>query len=363
MRTELARYDDLPAVDALLSAGRAYLRAQGLDQWQNHPPAPQETRAHFERKELFVVREGDAVIGTFVLVHHEPAYDRIDGAWQQNGAYVAVHRVAVAPEFRRHGVATAIFAAACAVARESGAKAVRIDTHRDNRPMRTALERNGFVLCGTVINSTGETRVAYEKCIKGEQSAMKHTAMKVVAATGNAHKLREFREIFPDWEIISEKEAGFSEDVAETGTTFAENALIKARAVCRATGLAALADDSGISVDALNGAPGVYSARYSGGDDADNRALLLKNLTGVTDRRAHFTSAVALVCPDGREVTAEGKTYGSILYEERGNGGFGYDCLFYSDDLGKSLGEATEEEKNSVSHRGRALSALLEKLA
>ena len=163
MRTELARYDDLSAVDALLSAGRAYLREQGLDQWQNHPPAPQETRAHFERKELFVVREGDAVIGTFVLVHHEPAYDRIDGAWQQNGAYVAIHRVAVSPAFRRHGVASAIFSAACEKAKAAGARSVRIDTHKGNIPMRSALEKNGFTLCGSVIIATGETRVAYEK--------------------------------------------------------------------------------------------------------------------------------------------------------------------------------------------------------
>ncbi len=186
--------------------------------------------------------------------------------------------------------------------------------------------------------------------------------MKVVAATGNAHKLKEFREIFPDWEIVSEREAGFSAEVEETGETFLENALIKARAVCKGTGEAALADDSGIEVDALGGAPGVYSARYSGGDDADNRALLLKNMHSVTDRRAHFTSAIALVFPDGREVTAEGRTFGEILPEERGSGGFGYDCLFYSYDLKKSFGEATDAEKNSVSHRGRALAALEAKL-
>lgn len=187
--------------------------------------------------------------------------------------------------------------------------------------------------------------------------------MKVVAATGNRHKLKEFREIFPDWDIVSEKEAGFSGEVEETGETFLENALLKARAVCRATGQPALADDSGIVVDALGGAPGVHSARYSGGDDADNRALLLKNMQNAANRDAHFTSAIALVFPDGREVTAEGSTFGTILREERGSGGFGYDCLFYSSDLKKSFGEATDEEKNSVSHRGRALAALREKLS
>lgn len=186
--------------------------------------------------------------------------------------------------------------------------------------------------------------------------------MKVVAATGNRHKLKEFREIFPDWDIVSEKEAGFSGEVEETGESFLENALLKARAVCRATGQPALADDSGIVVDALGGAPGVHSARYSGGDDADNRALLLKNMQNAANRDAHFTSDIALVFPDGREVTAEGSTFGTILREERGSSGFGYDCLFYSSDLKKSFGEATDEEKNSVSHRGRALAALREKL-
>ena len=182
--------------------------------------------------------------------------------------------------------------------------------------------------------------------------------MKLVAATGNAHKLKEIREILSDLEIISEAEAGFYGDVEETGSTFLENALIKARAVCEATGLPALADDSGLCVDALGGAPGVYSARYSGGGDAENRKLLLKNLEGAENRKAHFSCAVALVCPDGKELTAEGKSCGTILFGERGNGGFGYDSLFLSDDLGVSFAEATEEQKNSVSHRGRALKAL-----
>ena len=182
--------------------------------------------------------------------------------------------------------------------------------------------------------------------------------MTVVAATGNVHKLKEIREIFSDWHILSEREAGFSGEVEETGTTFVENALIKARAVCKATGLPALADDSGLCVDALGGAPGVKSARYSGGGDAENRALLLKNMAGVKDRGAHFACAVALVFPDGRELTAEGVSYGEILHEERGTGGFGYDSLFYSADLKKSFAEATEAEKNAVSHRGRALAAL-----
>ena len=185
---------------------------------------------------------------------------------------------------------------------------------------------------------------------------------KLVVASGNAHKLREIAEIFTEYEVVSQKEMGFDEDVEETGVTFAENALIKARVACAALGETVLADDSGICVDALDGAPGVFSARYSGGhgNDQGNRDLLLKNLQGVSDRRAHFCCAVALVSPDGKEFVAEGKTYGKILYEETGTGGFGYDCLFESDDLHKSFGVATPEEKNAVSHRFRALKALKE---
>ncbi len=186
--------------------------------------------------------------------------------------------------------------------------------------------------------------------------------MKIVIATHNQNKLREIREILTGHEILSAEEAGFSDDVEETGTTFAENARLKAEAVCRATGLPALADDSGLCVDALGGAPGVFSARYSGGGSAENRKKLLKSLHGVENRAAHFACAVCLAFPDGQEMTAEGKTYGQILTEERGAGGFGYDSLFFSDDLGVSFAEAGEEEKNAVSHRGRALRALAAKL-
>lgn len=186
--------------------------------------------------------------------------------------------------------------------------------------------------------------------------------MKIAAATANAHKLKEFREILKDFEIVPERDADFFGDVEESGATFSENALIKARAVCKGTGLPALADDSGLCVEALGGAPGVFSARYSGGGDAENRILLIKNMNGVENRRAYFACAVALVFPDGREITAEGRAYGRILHGERGEGGFGYDSLFLSDDLGISFAEASEEEKNSVSHRGRALGELLKKL-
>ena len=183
---------------------------------------------------------------------------------------------------------------------------------------------------------------------------------RLVVATGNQNKLREIAEIFTDFEVVSQKQMGFDVDVEENGTTFAENALIKARAACQALGLPTLADDSGLCVEALNGAPGIYSARYCGkhGFDKENRDLLLKNLQGVENRRAYFACAMALVYPNGKELLAEGRAYGEILEEERGMGGFGYDCIFQSEDLQKSFGVATAEEKNAVSHRFRALQAM-----
>ena len=193
------------------------------------------------------------------------------------------------------------------------------------------------------------------------QTTNQATKQRLVVATGNMHKLREIAEIFTDFEVVSQKQMGFAEDVEETGATFAENALIKARAAAKALGCITLADDSGLCVEALCGAPGVYSARYAGehGSDKKNRDLLLKNMENVADRRAYFISAIALVYPDGRELIAEGKTYGKILYKEQGDGGFGYDCIFESDDLKKSFGLATPEEKNAVSHRFRGLQEML----
>ena len=185
----------------------------------------------------------------------------------------------------------------------------------------------------------------------------------LVVASGNAHKLREIAEIFTDFEVLSQKQMGFDVDVEETGKTFLENALIKATAASKALGLPTLADDSGLCVEALDGEPGVYSARYSGGhgNDKGNRALLLQKLDGVENRRAYFACALALVYPNGDVLTAEGRTYGNIRHEEQGEGGFGYDCIFQSEDLKKSFGEATAEEKNTVSHRFRALQSLLAK--
>ncbi len=184
----------------------------------------------------------------------------------------------------------------------------------------------------------------------------------MVVASSNAHKLSEIAQIFTEYRIVPMKELGFTEDIEETGETFAENALIKAAAVSKALGVCALSDDSGLCVKALNDDPGVYSARYSGGGDAQNRALLLKNLQDKTDRAAYFACSVCLHFPDGHYLTAEGRTHGVILREERGNGGFGYDSLFLSDDLGITFAQATEEQKNAVSHRYRALCKLRELL-
>lgn len=182
--------------------------------------------------------------------------------------------------------------------------------------------------------------------------------MKIAIATNNRNKLKEIRAVLGGFfdEMLSLDDLGIDVEIEETGATLTENALIKARTIRDMTGLASLADDSGLMCDALGGAPGVYSARYAGEehDDAKNNALLLKNIAGK-DRTAHFCSVIALCLPDGREYTAEGRVDGVITEEARGNGGFGYDPLFFSPELGKTFAEASAEEKNSVSHRGRAL--------
>lgn len=189
----------------------------------------------------------------------------------------------------------------------------------------------------------------------------------LVVATGNKHKLQEIQAIFKDVRVVSAREAGYLGDPEETGATFEENAIIKARAAAEALNMPALADDSGLCVAALGGAPGIYSARYAGGhgDDKKNREKLLAELGDEKNRAAYFRSAAALCFPQsmgGKTVTATGDTHGRILTREEGENGFGYDCLFYSDDLCKSFGVASAEEKNAVSHRFRALTALKEKL-
>lgn len=187
---------------------------------------------------------------------------------------------------------------------------------------------------------------------------------KIIVASSNAHKIEEIKSIFDGVELITMDQAGFVGDIEETGKTFKENALIKARTVSESLnlGLPVMADDSGLCVDALDGAPGIYSARFSGGGSAENRALLLKRMENVSHRSAKFACAVCLYFPDGQYCFGEGFTHGRILFEEIGNKGFGYDPLFFSDDLGKSFGEAKESEKNSVSHRYRALQDLRSKL-
>lgn len=187
--------------------------------------------------------------------------------------------------------------------------------------------------------------------------------MKIVAATGNKNKIREFGEILKGYEIVSQKEAGFTGEVEENGTTFLENAVLKASAVAKALGVPALADDSGICCDALDGAPGIFSARYAGGhgDDTANNLLLVKNLQGK-DHSAYYYCAVVLAYPDGSYVYGEGRTDGLFMDEPQGNNGFGYDPYFYSTEIGKPFGLATPEEKNAVSHRARALKELYSEL-
>lgn len=191
---------------------------------------------------------------------------------------------------------------------------------------------------------------------------------KIVMASGNAGKLREISRILSDLDItvVPQSEFGVS-DAEETGTTFVENALIKARHAAAATGLPAIADDSGIAVDALGGRPGVYSARYAGPDatDEDNNDRLLAELAGVPDaeRGAAFHCVACFVTPDDdAPIIAEGEWRGRILHERQGDGGFGYDPLFYVPELGCSSAQLSAEEKNRRSHRGKALQELGRKL-
>lgn len=188
----------------------------------------------------------------------------------------------------------------------------------------------------------------------------------IVAATNNPDKLREIREILgTKFSILSLKDEGVSVEIVENGLSFYDNALIKAKTVTELTGKPSLADDSGLIVPALGGAPGIYSARY-GGEDCDsllNRAKLLKEMKDIENRDASFYSSIVLFFPDSTVVSAEGEAKGMILKEEQGTKGFGYDSLFFSFALKKSFAEATPEEKNSVSHRGVALKNLLNKLS
>lgn len=193
----------------------------------------------------------------------------------------------------------------------------------------------------------------------------------IVIATNNAHKVEEIENAldFPGWQFKSLREAGLVSDPEETGTTFLENARIKARAAHRLAGCAVLADDSGLIVDALNGAPGVYSSRYSGedGNDAANNAKLLRELEGVEDakRTARFATVLVFIDEDGAETVAEGFVEGRIGHELVGENGFGYDPLFLPDEKGGSItmAQLSQDQKNAISHRGNALRVLRKKLA
>ena len=191
---------------------------------------------------------------------------------------------------------------------------------------------------------------------------------RIVFATGNAGKIREINAIMADGktEIVSLKDAGIQIDIEENGNTYEENALIKARAVAALTEDIVMADDSGLEVDYLNKEPGVYSARYLGEDTpySVKNAEIIRRLEGVPDeqRTARFVCAIAAVLPDGKELTVRATIEGRIDYEEKGTGGFGYDPIFYVPEYGCTTAELTEEQKNQISHRGRALEAMKEEL-
>lgn len=187
---------------------------------------------------------------------------------------------------------------------------------------------------------------------------------KIVFATTNEGKVKEIKEILKDFpvEVVSMKEMGITADIEENGATFEENSLIKARALVKLTGLPALADDSGLEVDYLNGEPGIYSARYLGRDtdyDYKNNYIIDK-LSGAKgeERSARFVCVISLVLPDGREFVERGVVEGLIGYEQKGENGFGYDPIFYLPEYGKTSAELPPEEKNRISHRGKALTAM-----
>ena len=193
--------------------------------------------------------------------------------------------------------------------------------------------------------------------------------MRVVLASKNRHKLVEISKITEKFgiDLVLQSELGVDIDVEETGTTFEENSFQKAEAVMKATGLPALADDSGIAVDALNGAPGVYSARYGFDESLDDWGrllLLLKNTEHVPDgqRQAQFVCVITMVTPEGQVIQARGEIHGELTREAKGENGFGYDPIFYYPPMGKTTAELSSEEKNKISHRANALKLFYEKM-
>ena len=188
--------------------------------------------------------------------------------------------------------------------------------------------------------------------------------MKLIIASNNQHKIYEIKKILGAKfdEILSLREAGIEHETVEDGATFMDNAIKKATEIAAISGSYALADDSGICCDALGGAPGIFSARFSGGDDEDNNRLLLEMLSDKEDKGAHYTCAMALASPEGDLTLAEGYMYGTITADRRGDRGFGYDPLFIPTGETRTVAEMTDEEKNAISHRANALSILLNKI-
>ena len=190
--------------------------------------------------------------------------------------------------------------------------------------------------------------------------------MKFILASQNQHKLVEMQNILSAHgvEVVLQSELGLHVEVEETGATFEENSLLKARAVMEASGMPAIADDSGLCVDALNGAPGVYSARYGGEglDDTGRYRLLLENMRGQTPRTAKFVSVITCCFPNGDVISARGECPGTIAFAPMGEGGFGYDPVFFIPGLKKTFAQLSPEEKNAISHRGKALEAFQVKL-
>lgn len=185
--------------------------------------------------------------------------------------------------------------------------------------------------------------------------------MKIVIATNNKNKVREFKSLFKNIEFLSLSDINYTKEIIEDGKTFEENALIKARQIAKELGVIAISDDSGLEVDALNGAPGIYSARYAGGhNDEDNNKLLLKNLEGVKNRKARYVCAICVCQPNLDYRIVRGTVEGRIIDERRGSEGFGYDPYFYVDEFKKTFAEVSLEQKNTISHRARALRKIKE---
>lgn len=187
----------------------------------------------------------------------------------------------------------------------------------------------------------------------------------IVLASNNKHKIEEFKTMLPSYNILTMNDVGYYDDIVEDGNTFLENALLKAKALTKflndkGTPSLVIADDSGLCVNALDGRPGIFSARYGGDHDSQaNRNKIIAELEGKEDRSAYFICLIVVMKPDGSYEYVEGKTFGQITKEELGKKDFGYDCIFLSDELGKTFGLASEEEKNSLSHRGKAIKMLI----